>query len=59
MEVFNNKRLGGKFRAGDIRWTKDVYEIKDILLRPNQPPMYTVDNGKTTEYTRQQLQPVP
>ena len=59
IEVHNNKRLGGKFRSGDIRWTKDVHVIKDILLRPDQPPMYTVDNNTHVQYTRQQLQPIP
>jgi hypothetical protein len=58
IEVHNNKRLGGKFRAGDIRWTKEVYLIKDILLRPDQPPMYTLNDGKSVQYTKQQLQPV-
>jgi hypothetical protein len=58
-EVYNQKRLGGKFRSGDIRWTEKNYKIKDVLLRPGFPPMYTVDDGTTVQRTRQQLQEMP
>jgi hypothetical protein len=59
IEVHNDKKLSGKFRSGDIRFSKEVYLIKDILLRPDEPPLYSLDNGKSTQHTRQQLQVVP
>jgi hypothetical protein len=52
----NNRKLHGRFRAGDIRWTKDIYTIAEILLKPNQPPMYMVDGINNAAYTRNQLQ---
>lgn len=58
IEVYNKKRLTGGFRAGDIRWTKEIYKILNVLLRPGFPPMYLVNNNKTTQYTKQQLQVV-
>jgi hypothetical protein len=26
-DVYNQKRLGGKFRSADIRWTEKIYKI--------------------------------
>ena len=57
-DIHNSKRLGGTFRSGDIRYTIKVYKIKEILLRPGFPPMYLTTKSKTTQYTKQQLQPV-
>jgi hypothetical protein len=56
------KRLmenGGRFRATDIRWDPEIRTIEKIILNPNQPPMYILnDNGKDAEigYTKNQLQ---
>lgn len=36
-------RLIGKFRVTDIRWSPDIYTVKDFFLRPNQPVFYVVD----------------
>lgn len=48
-----------KFRETDIRWSKEVYKIVDIILQPNQPVMYEINNGKPrTLYTYYQLQKV-
>ena len=58
IEVYNKKRLKGNFRAGDIRWSNEIYKITHVLLRPAFPPMYLVNNNKTTQYTKQQLQVV-
>jgi hypothetical protein len=52
----------GRFRATDIRWNPEIRTINKIVLNPNQPPMYILnDNGKDAEigYTRNQLQVVP
>jgi hypothetical protein len=52
---YNQKRLVGRFRSGDVRWTENIYKIKEVLLRPGFPPMHTVDDGTTVEHTVQQL----
>jgi len=65
---------GGRFRATDIRWNPEIRTIEKIVLNPNQPPMYILnDNGhdalaskqsrrvKDAEigYTKNQLQVIP
>ena len=56
INVYNKKKLGGNFRATDIKWTINVYKIKEVLLRPGFPPLYLTTKSKTTQYTTQQLQ---
>ncbi len=53
-----NVGLGGRFRAGDIRWEREESVIEDIVLRPYQPPMYRVSGHPNVQYTKQQLQVV-
>ncbi len=52
------KKLHGKFRTGDIRWTKNTGTITQFYLRPGQPVMYQVNDDKNVAYTRPQLQVV-
>lgn len=52
----DDKKLYGKFRMGDIRWSKELYTITNYYLRPNQPPMYQLNNDKTVAYTKYELQ---
>ena len=54
----NNKKLHGKFRSGDRRWTKQIYKIKEILILPGKPPMYLTSNNDLVARTRHQLPPV-
>jgi hypothetical protein len=54
----DNRTLHGKFRAGDIRWTREVHTITQFYLRPDQPPMYQVDDNTNVAYTKYQLQVV-
>lgn len=54
----NNTRLYGKFRMGDVRWTKDPKPISQIYLRPDEPPMYKVGTNDNVAYTKNQLQVV-
>ena len=56
IDIHNNKRLYGKFRSGDIKWTINIYKIRELLIRPGFPPMYLTTKSKTTQYTTQQLQ---
>ncbi len=48
-------KLGGNFRATDTRWELKISTITNILLTPDQPVLYQVDN-EPTGYTRNQLQ---
>ena len=50
------------FRAGDHRWSIDVYAVVDNVLKPGESARYIVKNTRTgkveqrASYTRQQLQ---
>ena len=57
INVVNEKRLHGVFRSSDIRWSKEIYEISNIVLRPGFPIMYKVDNEKCLR-TRNEIQVV-
>ena len=46
----------GSFRKGDVRWSKKVGVITRFFLRPDQPPLYQVDNDNRVAYSRYQLQ---
>lgn len=64
IDVATGKRLPGKFRDSDIRWTIKQHTIMQTIIQPGQPPMYLVDkaNGEVdhrSAYTRNQLQVVP
>jgi hypothetical protein len=56
-------RQHGGFRKGDIRFSKEKYEIEKIILNPNLPVMYQVNKLGTHDidtrvaYTKSQLIP--
>ena len=61
--VYDNKRLMGKFRESDVRWEIKPRIIKQVILQPQQPPLYLVsmiDNENETDhgvaYTKNELQ---
>jgi hypothetical protein len=54
--VIDEKRLHGKLRATDVRWSLKPSKIKFISLRPDQPVLYELDNVKSNFFTRNQLQ---
>ena len=57
IEYHSDKKLGTKFRATDIRWSKEPHEIDDYYLVPSQPPEYIVSDIPETIYQRNELQP--
>lgn len=62
-DVVSGKRLHGKFRDTDIRWEVKPRTIMQVIIQPNQPPMYLVDDYEgnidhTQAYTKSQLLPV-
>ena len=61
--VYDNKRLMGKFRESDVRWEIKPRIIKQVILQPQQPPLYLVskldDENETDHgvaYTKNELQ---
>ena len=58
VDYVNENNLSGKFRAGDIRWSKTIHTITLFYLRPAQPPMYQLDDDTRVAYTKYQLQVV-
>eukprot|EP01132_Coremiostelium_polycephalum_P008572 gene8571-10545_t len=59
IDMVNEKRLYGKFRATDIRWNPEVREIKQLVIKPGYPPIYLLNKGEDTDtipYTKNQLQ---
>jgi hypothetical protein len=55
LDVASGKKLAGRFRAGDVKWSLKPVRIEHIQLMPNQPPLYKIE-GRTALYTRGQLQ---
>jgi hypothetical protein len=55
IDAVTHKRIGSIFRSGDIKFSPQVKEVKDIVLKPGYPPLYLVGNDKAG-YTKQQLQ---
>lgn len=57
-EISTGKKLYGKFRKGDLRWEKEPTEVEQIILRPDQPPMYLTKKYPNTPYQKESLQVV-
>lgn len=53
-----DKRLTGKFRTGDRRWENETRTVDNVLLKPNQPPMYMVSGIKNASFLREELQEI-
>jgi len=57
-DLVNHKRIDNKFRNSDIRFSRNIYKIKNIIIKPSFPPMYLVGDDIETARTRNQLQVV-
>ena len=55
INIVNEKRLHGVFRSSDIRWSRDIKKITNIILKPGFPILYTVDDEKFNR-TRNEIQ---
>lgn len=58
-------KLHGKFRSTDIRWHPEKREIKQVVIKPDSPVLYLLNNTKHKDhpfepigYARNQLLPV-
>lgn len=63
IEVHDQKKLSGKFRDSDIRYEIKPKKIAQVIIEPQEPPLYLVEDshGKTDHrqaYTKNQLLPV-
>ena len=52
--IVDGKRLAGKFRATDLRWTVGTHTIIKVVVRAGSPPLYKVD-GINAMFPREQL----
>ena len=50
------RKLHGGFRATDIRYSRAIYKISNIIIDDDQPVMYQLEGGSQTSYTYNQLQ---
>jgi hypothetical protein len=57
INIVNEKRLHGTFRSSDIRWSREIKEIDNVILRPGFPVMYRC-TGEDFNRTRQEIQVV-
>ena len=55
LDTFHNK-LHGNFRATDIRWSRKIHKISNIIIDNDNPILYQVDNKPSPAYTYNQLQ---
>ena len=56
IDITTGQRLHGNFRTGDVKWSKPT-EITEVMLIPNQLPLYKVKN-RTNHFTKDQLQAI-
>ena len=57
INIVNEKRLHGTFRSSDIRWSRDIKTITNIILKPGFPVMYQIGD-EPFQRTRNQIQVV-
>ena len=58
INAYDNKKVDSKFRTGDMRFSKEIYKIKHIILNPNIPPLYMVnkkDNEENLDNTHREM----
>jgi hypothetical protein len=63
LDTITRKPLHGKFREYDFRWEIKPREVKQVILEPNEPPLYLVSDDKggvdhSAAHTKNQLQVV-
>jgi hypothetical protein len=51
-------KLHGTFRTSDLRWSKTKHTITNVILNPDTPPLYQLDDNGKVAYTIYQLQVV-
>ena len=54
---FKGKRIGSKFRAGDVRYSRSPVKIENILLLPDRPVRYILEGITNRTFSKNQLKP--
>jgi hypothetical protein len=54
-EIANGRKLFGKIRRADAKWSNDTYKITNILVYPQQPIRYQVNDGTDRIYYEKEL----
>ena len=57
INIVNEKRLIGVFRSSDIRWSRQIQKITNIIIKPGFPIMYQIGD-ETIHRTRNEIQVV-
>ena len=52
----NSDKLSGRFRSSDLRWNNNVSVITNIIILPNSPIMYSINDDDKHRWSRGQLQ---
>ena len=55
-DVITNKRLTGKFRAGDIRYDPKPRKVEQVIIGPNSIVLYRVEGVRNAVYQKTELQ---
>lgn len=65
VDPVTGKRLGAKWRQGDLRWEKQIRTVVQQIIKPGNPPLYRVSslaggkfNMKQVAHTKAQLKVV-
>ena len=53
--IVTEKRFTGRWRVGDLRWTKTKKKIVNVLLLPNSYPRYVVEGLPHSSFSRSEL----
>ena len=56
VNLVDGRRVHGKFRITDVRWTKNIGIVTQIYLNPGAIPMYQIDGNDNVSYSKAQLQ---
>jgi transposase InsO family protein len=54
-DVITKKRLHGKFRHGDLRYSTIIHEISKTVMNPNQPIRYMIKGIKNASFLRHEI----
>ena len=53
--IVKGQKLTGKFRAGDVRWSREVHKIDKVIVKPGSAPLYRVTGIGNQLFTRGKL----
>ena len=57
-DLVSGKKLSGRFRSADLRFDPKIRTIEQVIIRPNYPILYRLNDDPRTVYTYNQLRVV-